>query len=83
MSWKLEGQRKKEKSRRRDDAVEVAETLGYDPMPISRGRKKNGKRWCRGKVGREHEYKQIRTGTMFRHIYVVDRCEACGKQRWR
>lgn len=39
-------------------------------------RKKDTKRWCRGKVGREHEPFHFK-----RHAYYhVDVCRVCGKQ---
>lgn len=83
MSWRYEGQQRKEKSRAADDAVEVAEALGYTPAPQRLGRKKNGKRWCRGKVGREHQYELSRTVRLFNRTTSVFRCSECGRQEWR
>lgn len=50
--------------------------------------KKNKRRWCKGKVGREHDYEEVekrngwweRWGGPRRVWITVDRCKVCGKE---
>lgn len=39
------------------------------------GRRKNGKRWCRGKLGREH----TPIHRVKQYGYAVDECSVCGR----
>jgi hypothetical protein len=58
-------------------------THGEPEVPQYKGKPKNGKRWCRGKVGREHQPMWTEWDRWnFRH----EVCAACGKRltyQWR
>lgn len=67
-------------------------------VPAHAGRKKNTKRWCKGKVGREHEWKFLEPGEYPPnmdwlnwgarngrqcHRYAIWQCEKCKKVVWK
>jgi hypothetical protein len=41
-------------------------------------KKKNTKRWCKGKVGREHKFELVQ-----QRFWTLHKCSVCGKQEWR
>lgn len=50
----------------------------------SHNRKKNVRRWCRGKIGRKHEY--IRQALLWQidgHKSYVMICKNCGRRNWQ
>lgn len=45
-------------------------------------KKKNTRRWCKGKVGIEHDYKKAIKWQIGNHKYYVSKCIHCGKERY-
>lgn len=57
---------------------------GTEEIPRHRGKKKNTKRWCKGKVGREHDWRPF--GNTIRFMGQVIRrqeCSNCGKRIYK
>lgn len=54
--------------------------------PPSKRRKKDTKRWCRGKVGKEHDWQPFDKwpGISRRWMgsLLMHRCQVCGKENW-
>ena len=44
--------------------------------------KKDTRRWCRGKVGREHVWETRHDHSMWL-AFCIDRCAVCGKEVWQ
>lgn len=49
-------------------------------------RKRNTKRWCRGKVGQEHDYQPVIkewhwNNRIFKNRFL--KCSKCGREEWR
>jgi hypothetical protein len=44
--------------------------------------RKNTKKWCKGKVGKEHDYKPKSHWMFFGSIYIMFKCLICGKERY-
>lgn len=68
-SWKAHGLAKK------------YEDWEHDHKQGSKGKnkKKNTKRWCRGKEGQEHDWKPFE-----KHQRIaIHRCSRCGKENWK
>lgn len=82
MTWRAQGLSKQEKSRLKDLEHDIDTALGVPPRLPRGGRKKNGKKWCRGKVGREHTFVKHRESKFFNRSYVVMKCSVCGKEKW-
>jgi hypothetical protein len=54
-------------------------------VPVRRAARKDTKRWCRGKVGREHQFVwgEVRRTSLYGRTQTYA-CRACGKVRnWR
>lgn len=73
---------RKDRSRedRREDDRSVAAQNSHTPSAPA---KKDRTRWCRGKVGIEHQWE--RTQRVFLGVMVrqyIDVCQACGKKRY-
>ncbi len=47
-----------------------------------KSRRKDTKRWCRGKEGREHRWKEKLHMSFGNHRYYTHRCTVCGKLDW-
>lgn len=68
-----------------DQAIEDGELEGK-PIHGGKRRKKDTKRWCRGKVGQEHifkpfdKYPWMSTARFFR--YTICKCDRCGKEKY-
>lgn len=71
-SWKATGLRKKWAD------------WEHEHRPPMKAKGKNKKRWCKGKVGREHDYKTVpykfRWSRMASDFYLVDKCSKCGRE---
>lgn len=56
------------------------------PEINTKKKKKDTKKWCKGKVGREHEYTTV-DSKRFRNtvsMFQVDKCSKCGKEtNWK
>ena len=54
------------------------------PKP-GKNKRKNLKRWCRGKEGKEHKWIIIRREFSFgANVFLHDKCSECGKEtNWR
>ncbi len=52
-------------------------------LPVTRHAraKKNRARWCRGKVGVEHEYRYVRPGEVAGFRWIEEACANCGRKR--
>jgi hypothetical protein len=78
-SWKASGVKRRDFSHTHN---------GPDVAPSGKSKYKDTKRWCRGKVGREHVWvpneKYARyEHTSFWHVFsLAVKCENCGKERW-
>jgi hypothetical protein len=62
---------------RRNDDRRAAE------LPVTRPprAKKDRARWCRGKVGVEHEYRYVRPGEVAGFRWIEEACANCGRKR--
>lgn len=49
---------------------------GTSEVPRHRGKKKDTKKWCKGKVGREHQISTVEKWDWC----LVDKCMVCGKE---
>lgn len=59
--------------------------LDPKPTPGGKRRKKDTKRWCRGKEGREHTPELVRTlhySWLSSRSYSQYRCSGCGRKSW-
>lgn len=66
-SWKADGI--KHRDNRHD----------HGSSEVSRkGKKKNTRKWCKGKVGREHEIEVVSWRRSSK--YLIERCANCGKE---
>ncbi len=45
-------------------------------------RKKDKKRWCKGKVGVEHNYVLHKTFNLFSRKHKINKCTNCGREEW-
>ena len=47
-----------------------------------RGKRKNTKKWCKGKVGVKHDFKPTpwRVPGGYSDMFIVDRCDNCGRE---
>lgn len=87
--WTLEwGQKsRKEESNTKRNTFEKSSIADseIDGAPVSNNkrRKKNTKLWCRGKVGREHEWQDNSTAKSlwYLSIFTALRCGNCGKEK--
>lgn len=72
--WSQSGVQRRDRRATHDDPPERA---------LSR-RKKDTKRWCRGKVGQEHDYVHwyTKTYSFFNRTYTVYRCSRCRKKHY-
>lgn len=61
-----------------DAAIKDSELDGKH-IGSKKRRKKDTKRWCRGKVGREHSYEVIETFGWFSRKFVRRQCSGCQK----
>ncbi len=52
------------------------------PKPKGKRRKKDTKRWCRGKEGREHNFILIKEDYTWWHVSLW-KCELCGRKDYR
>jgi hypothetical protein len=56
-------------------------------VPKHGNKKKNTKKWCKGKVGKEHDMEIgviARSYSSLSGAFVVDKCKGCGKEmNWR
>lgn len=58
----------------------------HDPTEpaLERRSKKSTRRWCKGKVGVEHDYqeatKPVFNGNDYRWVWQLKKCTRCGKQ---
>jgi hypothetical protein len=54
--------------------------------PSTGSKKRNTKKWCKGKVGVEHKYEKcVRCWHIGAKIFKMthDRCTQCGREEWR
>ena len=51
-----------------------------DSFSRKKSSKKDTKRWCKGKVGVEHEYKLVESGKISRLYWKTHKCINCGKK---
>lgn len=53
------------------------------PKRPAKRKRKDTKRWCRGKVGKGHDWQPLDKWPGLRmRWYLVHRCETCGKERF-
>ena len=59
--------------------------LNADDVVRSAPSKKNRARWCRGKVGVEHQYKETERHDLpfMKDVFIKDNCAQCGRKRYR
>lgn len=70
-SWKANGLAKK---------YEDWENNPKHKPASSKNKRKNTKRWCRGKEGKEHAWVSYKPYTFMR--YRIRKCSECGKTDW-
>ena len=71
-------ERKKQATERRD----FRQTKGNPEVAPKKGKKKNTNRWCKGKVGKEHDYSvndDLKVGTI---TFKRKKCSQCSKVKW-
>lgn len=75
--------RKEEAHRRRStfDEEVIEDELDPRPTPGGKRRKKNTRKWCRGKEGREHQEFLMESTRGRWWAFDKYRCEVCGKER--
>lgn len=54
---------------------------GTEEIPRHTGKKKDTKKWCKGKVGVEHSFRISRKSFNYFSLTKL-RCENCGKEKW-
>lgn len=69
-SWKAHGLAKR---------YEDWENDPKHPAPKPKNKKKNTKRWCRGKEGQEHDWKSFEKNQRI----IIQRCDRCRKEDWK
>lgn len=52
-----------------------------DDKAPKKGRRKNTAKWCRGKVGVEHDYVETKQKLWMSKV-IVNKCKACGKVKY-
>jgi hypothetical protein len=54
----------------------------HEHRPPMKKKGKNKKRWCKGKVGREHAYEAVpyKRAWMLSDAYLIDKCSKCGRE---
>jgi hypothetical protein len=70
---------KEESAKRRDfrSSKDGPESTG------SKKRKKNKKKWCKGKVGEEHEFERHEhKHSILARAYLLMKCKKCGREEW-
>lgn len=46
-------------------------------------RRKNTKKWCKGRKGINHEYELIEKSKFLDWVWIVEKCKNCGKQNYK
>lgn len=55
-----------------------------DAIPLGTPKKKkNKKKWCKGKEGREHDWQDYHKQYGTRSVWVIKKCSACHKEDWK
>lgn len=54
-----------------------------DAKPLGTPKKKDKKKWCKGKVGREHDFQPYHKEYGSRTIWVINKCTRCHKEDWK
>ena len=82
--WGSKGRKEDSRQKRgsaRNFAIEDS-TIDGTPTGGNKRRKKDTKRWCRGKEGLEHDYRPFKEWKFLNRAFVVDKCHLCGKERF-
>lgn len=45
------------------------------------GRRKNTRKWCRGKVGIAHQFVTTESHKLWNLVWHIERCRGCGKKK--
>lgn len=69
--WKEEANKRREFRQSKSDPE----------VPQHKGKRKNTKKWCKGKVGVEHSFLPVLKEFTYMSIRI-SRCENCGKEKW-
>jgi hypothetical protein len=64
-----------------DTNVDMLAEIGMHPSPPKKRRRKDTRRWCRGKEGREHQEFLMESRSTRWFSFDKYRCEVCGKER--
>jgi hypothetical protein len=81
--WGSKARKEEAHSKRRQaDLNAIEDELDPRPTPGGKRHKKDTKRWCRGKVGREHDYEFIERAGRGRWAWREYRCKGCQRKKY-
>lgn len=79
------GKQRKANARQQKQSLEnaaIEDQINPGVTHSGKRRKKDTKRWCRGKVGKEHEFKPFLKWPSLNSKFSVRKCSVCGKENW-